>query len=238
MQMPTFGPMYCETAGYIADVFPAEPVNTFSNTAILFGIASFYLVIRRTPRAADLYLAAFLLLANGVGSFLWHGTRERWALTFDVWPGVAFLMVMVFLWARRIAPIWLSVPIAVGFYYLTEFLRSFSVFSWGGGWGRWTSMAPAVIFVGSGLVARTYQFSKRAAGFGALSLVLAIAGLAFRILDSYACSFIPFGSHFLWHICLSTGAFFGMLTLIELEELGARTKRSDAAPHLAESPAE
>src|SRR5262249_22612375 len=143
LQTPLFGPIYCESPAFL-DGFPAEPVNTFSNTAILFGIAAFYVVIKRAPRAYDLYLLCFLLLANGIGSLLWHGTRERWALTLDVWPGLVFLLVMVFLWARRVTPLWLSLPVAAGFYFATEYLRNFSFFNFGGGWGRWTSMAPAV----------------------------------------------------------------------------------------------
>ena len=54
------GPTYCETLSALnatSLAFPIEPANTVSNGVIvLFGLASMYLVAKRTPRAYDLYI--------------------------------------------------------------------------------------------------------------------------------------------------------------------------------------
>src|SRR5215467_9260882 len=103
MAQIAFGPIYCETMYWNGMTFPAEPANTVSNGVIvLFGLASAYLVAKRAPKAVDLYVLSALLTATGVGSGLWHGLREPWALRFDVTPGLFFLFVLVFCWARRL----------------------------------------------------------------------------------------------------------------------------------------
>jgi len=43
---------------------------------VLFGLASMYMVAKRTPRAYDLYIVSALLIACGVGSGIWHGFRD------------------------------------------------------------------------------------------------------------------------------------------------------------------
>ena len=50
------GPAYCETLSAVPGVLPVEPFNTVSNGVIvLFGLLGFYVVVRRVPKAADLY---------------------------------------------------------------------------------------------------------------------------------------------------------------------------------------
>src|SRR5688572_22613488 len=145
---PTFGPIYCETPAFIG-LFPAEPVNTISNAVIvLFGILAVFMVRRRAPRAYDLYILCFLLIVNGVGSFLWHGTRTRWALTLDVMPGLIFVLALVFFWARRLWSSWQAGLFLAGFYLTLNYLRQIGF----AGYGRWASMTPAILVFGAGLI--------------------------------------------------------------------------------------
>ena len=228
--MPTFGPMYCETLLYAAGMFPAEPVNTLSNGAIvLFGILALFTVMRRAPRSYELYLLSFLLIANGLGSFLWHGTRTRWALTLDIWPALIFLFLLVYFWSRRVSPAWQALLVLALFYATAQFLRYSDLVPF----GRWASMAPAVILAGTWLVGRTIAYSRHAALLGTAALGSAMLALTFRTVDQAACAYIPFGTHFLWHIFLSLGAFLGMMALITLAEAGTERRGQIAA-----SPAE
>jgi hypothetical protein len=218
--MPTFGPIYCETLLWMGG-FPAEPFNTFSNTAILFALAGFYLVRRDTPRAADLYLLCALFLVNGIGSFLWHGTRTRWALTLDVMPALILMLALVFFWARRVFPLWAAALLLGGFYVAVQWLRGMEFL----GYGRWASMAPAIIGFGLILIWRTFGRSRPAALLGASAIVTAMVALTFRTIDRETCASIPFGTHFLWHILLSAAAFQGILAVLLLEKAAARQTR-------------
>ena len=232
--MPTFGPIYCETLLYVAGMYPAEPVNTVSNGAIvLFGVLALFLVARRTPRSYDLYLLCILLIVNGLGSFLWHATRTRWALALDIWPALIFLLLMVYFWARRVSPAWHALLLLAGFYATVQLLRYSDLIPF----GRWASIAPAVILMGIWLVWRTVPHSPHAALLGAASLGTALVALTFRTIDHAACAYVPFGTHFLWHIFLSCAAFLGVMALITLTRAGT-AKRSAPTATPAESPAE
>jgi hypothetical protein len=158
-----------------------------------------------------------LLVVNGIGSFLWHGTRTGWALRLDVLPGLVFLMALVFFWARRVSPLWQAGLVLGGFYAFSQFLRGTSV----AGYGRWASMAPALVLVGGWRVARTVSRSRQAALYGGGAIALAMVAVSFRTLDLSACATVPFGTHFLWHMILSGGAFLGILGMLELVRLAA-----------------
>jgi hypothetical protein len=218
--MPPRGPIYCETPAILGTGFPAEPWNAYSSLVIVFfGLASLVLVLRRAGRAYELYALCGLLIFNGIGSVLWHGLRARWALAFDVFPALIFLVCTMFLWSVRIFPLRKSVVVIAVFFAILELQRLLGLDL--ARIGIWVALAPAVIVVAVWLILGTAALSRKAARFGSLSLAFALAGLGFRTLDHAACAWLPFGSHFLWHVLLSFAAFLGVLTLIVLTELKA-----------------
>ena len=229
--MASFGPQYCETPDVIG-AFPVEPANAISSGVIvLFGLAALALVVRRAPRAIELYLACALLVINGVGSILWHGLRERWALALDVTPALIFLLLIAIIWARRVAPWWQIGVAALGVVALWFVLRNIDL-----GMrlpGRWGAMAPMVIALAIWLIARSYSTSRQAAFGGALALVSAVAALTFRSIDNMACERLPMGTHFLWHILLSAAAFLCVWIIVTLKDAQAGAPAS-AAPGAAE----
>ena len=103
------GPTYCETLSALnatSVTYPIEPANTVSNGVIvLFGLASMYMVAKRTPRAYDLYVVSALLIACGIGSGIWHGFRDGTALFWEVRAGLFFLLGLAVCWAWRL---WLA----------------------------------------------------------------------------------------------------------------------------------
>jgi hypothetical protein len=227
----SFGPIYCETLSATSTAFPVEPMNTISNGVIvLFGLLSFYLTVKRSPRSLDLYILAALLVTTGVGSGIWHGLRDRDALFFEVQSGLFFLFAFVFFWARRLwsfggALLFLAVFFA-GFAMSREYWDT-TIF--GIALQRWVALAPVVILAGIALIVQTYAVSKRAAAYGGGALCFAIIALIFRTIDLSVCSAIPFGTHFLWHSFLSAAGCLGVLALIALPARAARLAAAAAA---------
>lgn len=213
--MPPFGPMYCETPATITGIFPVEPWNAYSSMVIvLFGLLASWLVARRTPRAYELYFVCALLVVNGVGSTLWHGLRERWALTLDVMPALIFVLIVAVLWARKVAPLWQALLLGLVL-LVTPFALNYFELNF---YGRFGTMGVVITLAAIWLVTQTMRLSRPAALSGGVALVLAIGALTFRSIDSMTCDTVSFGSHFLWHILLSSAAFLCIRTLVLLAE--------------------
>jgi hypothetical protein len=213
--MNRFGPLYCETPEFIVGGFPVEPWNAISSFVIVFfGLAASWLVLKRTPRAYELYVLCALLITNGVGSVLWHGLRTDWSLPLDFVPAIIFLLGVSFLWAWRVTSLWPALAILGGLLAIQFGFRfldiQMSFFQ------RWTIMAGTLVVMGIFLTVRTRAYSKEAALTGGLALVAAVTAATFRSLDSASCESLGFGSHFLWHVFLSSAAFLCMYTVVTL----------------------
>src|SRR5262249_29789016 len=169
-----FGPVYCETLSAVPGFYPVEPLNTISNGVIvLFGLAGFYFVIRRSPRAVDLYALCALLVATGVGSGLWHGLRDGDALFWEVRSGLYFLFTLVFCWAWRLWTVAGAVLALAAFYYGFEYSNLYAN-EWLGITGRWVAITPLVVGSGLLLIAQTAFRSKDAAMLGGIAVASAL----------------------------------------------------------------
>lgn len=210
------GPVYCETPAMISG-FPAEGLNTWSNLVIIaFGLLAAYIILRRRPRAADLWLLAALLVGNGIGSFLWHGWRTSTFLILDSLPGALFLLVFVYLWLRRFYARTASILALILFFALIAGFSTLGAMLFH--WPTFVAFAPVVIAYAALLVYKTRNRSGRAAWLGFSALASALLALVFRTIDLLVCTYFPLGTHFLWHIFLSLAAFLGVLTLLELDK--------------------
>ena len=216
MATPTdFGPQYCETPG-LADGFPVEPWNAISSGVIvLWGLAALVLVARRRPNDLWLYALCALLIVNGVGSILWHGLREQWTLPLDALPAVVFVIGVAFLWARKVAPLWQAAVLGIVLVALPVVLFRFDIVP--PGLSRMLTSAIVITIGAVWLIALTVPVSRAAAVTGAAALGFAFLALFMRSYDGWACAQLGFGSHFLWHIFLSTAAFVAMRVLVTLE---------------------
>lgn len=214
--MERFGPLYCETPETITGLFPVEPWNAISSGVIvLFGIASLILVVQRSPRAWELYAACALLILNGVGSILWHGLRTRWALNLDVLPALAFVLLISFVWAWRVAPLWQAAAVGAALLLSPVVVRLLDL---GSRWPlRFGVMALVIVAMALWLIVRSASASRSAALTGGAALLSAVAALTFRSIDAQACETVGMGSHFLWHIFLSAAAFLCVVTVVTLD---------------------
>lgn len=212
--------MYCETPVDLHAGFPLEPWNVWSSAIIVvFGIAASVMVARRTPWAWWLFLACALLMVNGVGSMLWHGTRTRWANTLDVLPALVFVTLVALIWARRVAPLWQGAVI-VAILVFTQIAPRYLGLSIDLGLPNigW-AFSRAIVVCGCAfwLIALTWRHSREAALTGVAAVGLALTALTARSFDGMACEAWGFGSHPLWHVFLSAGAFTAMRMLVMLE---------------------
>ena|SRR3989344_9506457 len=219
------GPLYCETPAILTS-FPIEPINTWSNLVIIAaGVIAFVLIARAISPRGGLWALATLLIANGIGSFLWHGFRTQTFLSFDVLPGVFFILALAYFWARRFYSRFVSLCLLLLFLLLEAVsvtlgaeLMPHGLF--------FIPIAPPIVLLGAWLVARTYEESMRAAALGGGAILSALVALTFRSIDLSFCSTLPIGTHFLWHIFLSLGALLGILALIVIDHTRLTVTRS------------
>jgi len=74
-----------------------------------------------------------------------------------------------------------------------------------------------IAVTGLGMVAATgRKFSAHEARLGLAVMFCAIAAAVCRSIDLLACSVIPIGTHFLWHILLSAAAYMGIVLLLRM----------------------
>ena len=217
------GPLYCETPPLIAS-FPVEPINAWSNLFIIaLGIAAMILIRRRS--SPGFWLLAILLVANGIGSLLWHGFRTPSYLIWDILPAIAFLLTLVYLWARRFYTRFRSLLVLLLFLLFEIGSLALGSAALPNGF-FFVPVAPPMVILAAWFIAATYQHSKMATVFGTGSILSALIALLFRSVDTAVCTIFPIGTHFLWHILLSLGAFLGILTLMTLDAARESTFRS------------
>lgn len=223
--MTPHGPIYCETGH--PWLFMAEPVNTLTNAFIILAaiLAVMHVKRSRVGFSADLVVLLVLLFSVGIGSFLWHGLRTMWALQLDWIPGVLFLLVFTTLWFRQVLGWTYGLLGVAGMVVVTIATVALSWRTLGGAAPSHPFMfAPgfaSITIFGVGLVAATARkYGSAAARLGAIILLLGVAAAAFRSIDLLVCPFVPFGTHFLWHICLSTASFLGIVLLVRMKKQG------------------
>lgn len=226
--MPGQGPYYCDTAHMWLGMH--EPVNTITNAAILIAAYIAYRHIRRSGLkfSGDLVLLLLLLTGVGIGSALWHGLRTPWALVLDWVPGVLFLLVLTVLWIRQLYG-WaagllgmlamLAVSMAgVGYFgaSLAEITPNL----------RFAPFYLIVTAVGLIMVAGAWRkFGRETAMLGVTALAFGIGAAVARSVDMVVCPVVPFGTHFLWHIGLSTAACLGIFLMVRMKK--ASRKQSE-----------
>lgn len=183
---------YCER---IDPGFWSEPINALTNLAFLAAALWVW------PRVAGLPLAralAAILFAIGMGSFLFHTFATPWAALMDVVPIGAFILLYLFAVHRDVIGLgfWpalgataLFIPFAAITVPLLGMLPFFGISAF-----YWT--VPILLVIYALALHRTPQITR---GFltGAGLLALSISA---RSVDETLCNFIPFGTHFLWHV--------------------------------------
>jgi hypothetical protein len=192
---------YCER---IDAAFWSEPFNAITNGAFIVAAVWAFALWRRAGGTdkASLWLIA-VTTAVGIGSFLFHTFANRWSVLFDVIPITIFIYSYFLVAMRRYLGLgWVMAALAAGLFIV---FNALFVRLWLGllpgltlnGSVGYLPAALALVAVGTVCLSMQNRAAGRAlvlaAGVFALSLV-------FRSIDSAACSVMPIGTHFLWHV--------------------------------------
>jgi len=198
--------LYCER---VTNHWLDEPLGLTSNAAFL--IAAWYCARHGTQvRSLGSRWLIALLAAIGVGSGLFHATATQWALLLDVIPIQLFILSALWILLRSL--------LGLSFVMTALALMGFMAMSM---WipGHWLNGSAGYIPAWLALVLVTWQSPRGAARhwLGRASLLFPIS-LLFRTLDQPFCEMIPFGTHFIWHLCNAVV----LAMIIEASKLAAR----------------
>ncbi len=217
-QITDGGPWYAET--HITDNLIVEPWNALSSLAIAAPAVYFLWKIRKNPgQYRFLLLCIPFLLMNGIGSTLFHGLRtSRVFLLMDYMPALVLtLLITLYFWSKALPKWWMGF-IAVTPVFLLR-LGVIDLIPGQGGMNTSYTISGIAFLLPVFLILRKYQFKKTLEiVVGAICFILAIY---FRQVDKDFAEYIPFGTHFLWHIFSGIGAFLlaDYLYFIRTEEL-------------------
>lgn len=220
------GPIYCDTAHMWLGVH--EPLNTITNAAILIAAYIGYRHIKRSGLrlSGDLVLLLVLLTGVGIGSALWHGLRTFWALQLDWIPGVLYLLVLTVLWIRQLYGWWAGIfgmlaMVAVALLGVRFLGDSFAAITPN---LRFAPFFLSVTGLGVLMVAGAWRkFGRGAAMTGMAAVLFGLGAAVARSIDLMVCPVVQFGTHFLWHIGLSTAACLGLMLIVQMKKLRGAT---------------
>lgn len=199
--MDWFAPIdaYCERA---SAAYWAEPVNAVTNAAFLVAAAAMAHRLRgqRLPLA---WALVAILAAIGLGSFLFHTHANRLTALMDVLPILAFILVYVFAATRDLlgARAWVAGAATAGFVPYAAALAPLFGLVPGLGASAGYAPVPLLILAYAALLRARAPATARGLAIGAGILILS---LTFRTLDAPLCDWVPFGTHFLWHLLNAT----------------------------------
>jgi hypothetical protein len=222
--LPDGGPVYAETD---LDRFIVEPWNAFSSLLILIPAIYWLFRIRNNFSHYKFMLYAIpLVILGGIGSALFHGFRVSVVfLVMDILPSALLtLSISIYLWIKIFKRWWYVFFIIVPTFLLRSLL-----------WGNLPQhVAINVSYFTTGFIVALplliilIRTKFKHLGWVTGSIVPFMLALLFRQLDANAISFLPMGTHFLWHVFSAIGAYFVLGYLYILRDIDVRgMKRSD-----------
>ena len=196
--------LYCERVG---DAFWAEPINALTNVAFLLAAWGAWRLSRRSSTLSpNVWLLIATMVAIGLGSFVFHTVATGWARVLDILPILVFQLLFLWLYGRRfIALTRPTCALLLAGYLAAAYLgRQFPEILNGS-----LIYAPAFFAM---LALGIYHASTAHSGrFNLLAAASVFAAsIVFRSIDNAACSTVPIGTHFLWH--LANGAVVYLAT--------------------------
>lgn len=208
------GPVYKETVDL--SQFIVEPWNAFSSLTFL--IPAFIFLWQLRGRYNEfmflIYYCTPMLILGGLGSTFFHAFRSSgWLLLMDVLPIVLLTLgISVWMWLKIFSNKLYIIPVLIIFFGLTyltwQYLEGQDRISAG------YFVRGVMLFLPCFLFLLKTNFNKSIQFFAAV-LFFALA-LVFRFADEkYAIGFMPWGTHWLWHVSTAVGGYFLGEYLIE-----------------------
>ncbi|MDF1880174.1 ceramidase domain-containing protein [Sulfurimonas sp. MAG313] len=202
---------YCER---MDASFFAEPMNAFTNVFfIIAAYMSYKYLHKNTPNTkakTSIYILNFILIAIGLGSFLWHTIALPWSMLADVIPITLFMYVYLFSFVYYVLQKKLYVAVLALFVfsfvnygvesYVDKDLFNGSI-----------SYAPALISL---FILALFSKNKKHLSLFLSAIFVFLLSLVFRSIDFFLCESFSFGSHFLWHICNASMLYMLLIFLM------------------------
>ncbi len=185
---------YCERHG--SGLFQ-EPFNTISNLVFIWAaVEAWNLAGRYKVRTRDTSLLIFLAASVGVGSAIWHMFATPWAKYMDLIPILLFQLCFLWLYLRRCAgtKAIFATGLVCGYLVISILMLQVPLYLNGSILYAPTAFVLLCLAV---FHYTTRQPDRRLMGFVA---ILFFTAITFRSIDSIACAWVPFGTHFLWHV--------------------------------------
>ncbi|SHL48188.1 ceramidase domain-containing protein [Roseibium suaedae] len=203
---------YCER---LSPDFWAEPVNALSNLAFIIAALAGFLLWRRLPQRDWPILGLILVvLATGIGSFLFHTIATRWAMLADVIPIAIFIHAYLLIALIRVLGLrwWLALAATVLFLFVSPYVGG-AVQGIAGSSSGYVPALAALFVVGLAALPLERKAGVSLCAIGGLFAL----SVTLRTLDSPLCGSLPLGTHFLWHILNGTVLFSLLWVLISLK---------------------
>jgi hypothetical protein len=195
MDWTSFIDIYCERTG---PGLLNEPLNALSNFAFFF--AALWAGRRAMIARVDWAVWGLIVLVAvvGAGSLAFHTFATRWAMLADVIPIALFIYGYLGFALRRFLGLGFgAIFLLVGLLLVVNLSLDRLLppgFLNGSG-----AYVPALIAGLAVAVAASLRHHAVSRYLFAASLILA-ASLVFRTVDQAVCSFLPIGTHYLWHV--------------------------------------
>ncbi len=187
---------YCESY----DGFLLEPINTLTNLAFFI---SAVLLLRLKSKHYSTNIMSVLVFCIGLGSTIWHATQTGIGLAMD--SGFIAILIVYYLWCYtryimhyKTAIAFLVIATTFAGIVMIGSLQPFG--RWGQGLG-YLSPLIVIVLIGWQRFQKGYLYEAKTLWLGMGIFVLS---LMFRSLDSWACAYVPVGTHPLWHLLNAT----------------------------------
>ena len=214
------------------DAWITQPWNAWSSVALLLPAFFWAWALRgQYLRYIGLLPILPLALVNGVGSFMWHATSEPGIyLDLDTkppllllgWLGIYFCRLLTGRW-------WAGILVFVAFAYGVMELKELARPLLDVGSITFNYIFNATVVILPGLIV---MIKYRGAGWGwvIFTLALLLIAIQFRIYDGHRpmFSWMPQGTHFLWHIACAL-AYLPLGKYIVVLEDRYRERKADRA---------
>ena len=205
--VPDHGPVYRETTDL--SLFIVEPWNAWSSLTFLVPVFIFLWQLRgkHNQYAFIVWFCCPLLVLGGLGSTFFHAFRtSTLLLLMDAIPIIILVIgISIWMWLKvlpkKIQLLWVLL-IFFGLTFLSmQFLSGQDRISAGYFFRGWMLLLPCYLFL------RQTKFKNSGRLFTAIAFFC--LALLFRFLDEkIEIAFMPWGTHWLWHVSTAFGAFF------------------------------
>lgn len=205
--VPDHGPVYRETTDL--SLLIVEPWNAWSSLTFLVPVMIFLRQLRGrySEYGFIVWFCCPLLVIGGLGSTFFHAFRaSRLLLLMDAIPIIILVLgVSIWMWLKvlpkKIQLVWVLLLFFGLTFLAMRFLNGQDRISAGYFFRGWMLLLPCYMFL------RKTQFRNSSGLF--IAITFFVLALLFRFLDEkIVIGFMPWGTHWLWHVSTAFGAYF------------------------------